>query len=166
MRTASPIFVDISSLLYDLELAHDLATLVANKEDYPNYRFGRFFWYRNGRPIKDSHRIRALQISKQSPLLLEVVIPSLAALWILLQIFEKVSNWELNREKLELEVRKLRLEEQEMKGQSIEELSKQTWPEINIGEPKEIGGKIVKRLSKSKIVPIDMKIKPYKHGKD
>lgn len=162
---SEPYLLDISGLLYDLELAHDLATLTANKEDYPQYTFGRYFWYRNGRPVKDQHRIRALHIVKQSPLLLEVVIPSLGALWILLKIFEKVSNWELNREKLELEVRKLRREEQEKKDQRMEELSNQVWPEIHTGEPKEIEEKIVNRLSKSKIVPKDIKVKPYDSDK-
>jgi len=43
--------------------------------------------------------------------LLEVVIPSLGALWVLLQILEKVADRPLVREKLEREVTKLRRED-------------------------------------------------------
>lgn len=123
-----PYLLDISSMLYDLELTHDFSVIIANKEFYPNYHFNRYFWYRKGRPVLKQHRIRALRIVKESPLILEVVIPSLGAIWILLQIFEKISNWNLKKEKLRLEVNKLRREEETAKHEEIDVYSDQQWP--------------------------------------
>ena len=40
-----PFLLDISGLLYDLELAHDLAVIVANQDEYPEYQFNRYFWF-------------------------------------------------------------------------------------------------------------------------
>jgi len=105
-----PPLLDISSLFYDLELAHDFGALISDRE-YQNYNFDRFFWYRNGRPVPQWNRIKTARISKASPLILEVVVPSLGALWILIQIIEKVADRPLLREKLEREVAKLRADE-------------------------------------------------------
>lgn len=100
---------DISSLLYDLELIHDLMIL-AFVEDYCGYRFTNVFYFRKGRPVKPSHRIRVGKIIKESPLTIELAVASIAAFWVLIQAFEKMVNLPLNREKLRLEVKNLGLE--------------------------------------------------------
>lgn len=105
-----PLLQDVSTLLYDLTLAHDFGALLTSYER-PDYFFSTTFWFRNGRPVPRADRIRAARVVKESPLLLEVVIPSLGALWILIQILEKVADRPLVREKLEREVAKLRREE-------------------------------------------------------
>jgi hypothetical protein len=105
-----PLLQDVSTLLYDLTLTHDFGALLTSYER-PYYSFGTTFWYRNGRPVPRAEKIRAARVVKESPLLLEVVIPSLGALWILLQILEKVADRPLVREKLEREVTKLRRED-------------------------------------------------------
>jgi hypothetical protein len=157
-----PYLLDISSMLYDLELTHDFAVIIANRNTYANYRFNRYFWYRKGRPVLKEHKIRALRIVKQSPLLLEVVIPSLGAIWILLQIFEKISNWDLNKEKLRLEVNKLRREEEaiEQKRQpQIDIYQNQDWPgSIEIGSH-EIERKLVGRLGEINIKPVEINLR-------
>jgi hypothetical protein len=109
-----PYLLDITNLLFDIELAHDFSALLL-EDAYGSYEFTRFFWYRKGKRINDRHRIRAMRIVKESPLLLEIVIPSLGALWGLIQIIEKVSNWELSRKKLELEVDKLNREKEQFR---------------------------------------------------
>lgn len=105
-----PLLQDVSTLFYDLQLAHDFGALLTSHER-PNYSFGSTFWFRNGRPVPRAEKIRAARIVKESPLLLEVVVPALGALWILVQILEKVSDRPLVREKLERELFKLRRED-------------------------------------------------------
>ena len=165
-----PYLLDVSSMLYDLGLAHDLSVLLSQPE-YESYRFTRYFWFRNNRPIKRSHRIRTVRISKQSPLLLEVVIPMLGAILILIQIFEKVSNWKLNREKLELEVKKLRAEEQARKDQMIERYAEQLDAYLDERDAQKIGERIIQRFEKNPILLTDLHIKtressPKEHSED
>lgn len=104
-----PFFLSVSSLFADLGLAHDLGVLVSHPE-YDRYRFGPRFWMRNGRPLEPAHRLRTFAIAKGSPLVLELVISAVGGVWALTQIIDKVANWKLNRQKLELEVAKLRQE--------------------------------------------------------
>ena len=104
-----PFFLSVSSLFYDLELAHDLGVLVTYMA-YDSYKFGQDFWTRNGRPLEAAQRLRTFEIVKQSPLVLELVITAVGGVWALTQIIDKVVNWKLNRNKLELEVAKLRKE--------------------------------------------------------
>jgi len=112
-----PDLLEVSSLFYDLNLAYDFAVLTRYQKYYKGYSFDRFFWFRNGRPIKSEHKLRAFTIKKQSPLILEVVVPLIGCAWVLLQIFQKVQRWPLEKEKLELEVSKLRREEQKHRDQ-------------------------------------------------
>jgi len=103
-----PYLSDVSSLIYDLELLHDFS-LILSTEEYSDYRFYRF-WYRNGRPIKEHHKVRVSRIIKESPFTIELVIAGIGALWLLLQVMEKIRNLRLNREKLRQEIEKLKVE--------------------------------------------------------
>ena len=98
-----PSFLSVSSLFTDLLLAHDLAVLLSYPE-YRAYKFGPRFWLRKGRPIAPVHQLRTLSIVKQSPLDLGLVIAAIGAIWALVQIVDKVVHWELNRQKLELDL--------------------------------------------------------------
>lgn len=108
-----PYLLDISSLLYDFELLHDYSLLIYAQQ-YKEYQFTQYFWYRNGRPLRSEHKIRALKITKESPLTIELVLSGIVVLsgafWIIVQAIEKISNWKLNREKLKLEIEKLKRE--------------------------------------------------------
>lgn len=108
-----PFLLDISSLLYDFELLHDLS-LILCAEEYIDYKFSRFFWFRNRRPIRKQHRLRASRITKESPLTVELILAGITvvsgALWALLQAIEKIRNWSLSREKLQREIEKLKSE--------------------------------------------------------
>lgn len=113
MDDKKPYLLDISSLFYDFELLHDFC-LIAYSDEYKYYKFNNYFWYRKGRPIKEEHRIKTLKIEKESPLTVEVIIGAIVglsgALWALVQAIERISNWKFNREKLKLEVEKLKKE--------------------------------------------------------
>ena len=104
-----PFLIDISSLLYDFELLHDFSLLVY-MEEYREYKFTQYFWYRKGRPLKNEHKIRAVRIIKESPLIIELIFGGIAAFWVLVQAIEKISSWKLNMQKLKLEVEKLKRE--------------------------------------------------------
>jgi hypothetical protein len=107
-----PYLLDISSLLYDFELMHDYSLLISS--EYPEYRFSQRFYYRNGRPIKQHHRLRAVKLIKESPLTVELIIAGVAvssgALWTIIQIIDKITNWKLDRKKKRLEIEKLEME--------------------------------------------------------
>lgn len=108
--------LDLSSFLYDLTLLHDIVVLISLPE-YQDYKFPPSFWFRNGRPIKSEHELYLNKINHNSPLGLEVIIPSIGVgsvtiLWMLLQALEKIQNWKLNQKKLGLEVQKLQNEVQ------------------------------------------------------
>ncbi|MDK2782044.1 MAG: hypothetical protein PWR13_1072 [Archaeoglobi archaeon] len=111
-----PYLIDISSLLYDLELLHDFSLLIY-MDEYREYKFTQYFWYRKGRPLKSKHKIRAIRIIKESPLTIELIFGGIAAFWGLVQAIERIMNWRLNRQKLKLEVEKL---ERELKMVNIE----------------------------------------------
>ena len=108
-----PYFLDVTSLFYDFELLHDFSLLLY-AEDYHNYQFSQRFWLRHGRPLKIQHRLRAFKIIKESPLTVELLLSSVAvstgALWVIIQAIEKIGNWKLNREKLQLEIERLKRE--------------------------------------------------------
>jgi hypothetical protein len=112
-----PYLLDITSLLYDFELLHDFS-LILWADDYSDYKFSRFFLYRNKRPIKANHKIRAVKIIKESPLIIVIEIAEILALTgalsTMLLLIEKIRNWRLNREKLMYEVKKLKLETEKL----------------------------------------------------
>jgi hypothetical protein len=113
--TKRPHLLDITSLLYDFELSHDFSLLLT-AEEYSDYRFSRYFWFRKGRRLRSNHMLRAVRIEKLSPLTIELLIASVAvtsgAIWTLAQLIEKVANWRLNRRKLRLEIQKLERDEE------------------------------------------------------
>lgn len=110
-----PHLLEISSLLYDFELLHDFS-LILCAEEYSKYTFSRYFWFRNGRPIKHSQKLRLAKIVKESPLTIELILAAVTAFsgafWIFVQALEKIGNWKLNRTKLKQEIERLKLDNQ------------------------------------------------------
>lgn len=115
-----PLLLSLSSLLYDLELVHDLSVMLTYDEYAHNTLATPFFFYRKGRPLLPEHMARVARITKQSPLALEIIVAAVGGLWILVQTLEKVSNWSFDRQKLRLEVEKLRIEN-ELKRLELDE---------------------------------------------
>ena len=111
--SAEPTLLDVSSFLYDFNLGYELARLATDPQ-YEGFGFSHFALYRKGRPLKSEDRLRVVKLSHQSPIELSTIISGatmgVAAIWGVVQIVEKVSNWRLNREKLKEEINKLRRE--------------------------------------------------------
>ncbi len=151
--------LDVTSLLYDLELMHDFSVLLSFKE-YSDFQFSRFFWYRSGRPLGLEHRLRAFRIVKESPLTLEVIVGAIGGLWILIQMFEKIGNWRLNRKKMRLEVKKLRYEAniKEMEEKSAH-LELET--ALQRREASEMLFQLIKRLESNPMQMVDMDIEIF-----
>lgn len=161
LEESYPDLLDVSSLLYDLELSHDYGVVLSEKE-YQHYKFSRYFWYRNGRPIEGYHRVKAARIIKKSPLELTVVIASVGALWVLVQIIEKVANWPLNRKKLKLEVEKLALEIAEKKEVNLHRIIALAQEQRESREgARSVEGKLVQRLGESRLKLAEIEIGPF-----
>jgi hypothetical protein len=155
-----PLLLSLSSLLYDLELSHDLATIVSYR-DYDSTKLATpFFYYRTGRALRPEHMVRASRITKQSPLTLELVVAAVGGLWVLLQMFEKVSNWTLNRDKLKLEIEKLR-RENAIKRLELDEKYEER---MQRREANQIEQQLIARLQKSEfnLVDLDVRLKDTK----
>jgi hypothetical protein len=150
-------FSDVTSLFYDLELLYDFS-LVLFVEDYHNLRFSHYFLFRK-RGIKDEHKLRVKRIIKESPLAIELALSSVAittgAIWVFIQAFEKISNYKLNREKLELEVEKLR-EEKNLNIQMAKITEIELENKLETKEALRIYKILLKRFEKNPIKPKDM----------
>lgn len=158
LEESYPNLLDISSLLYDLELSHDYGVLLSEKQ-YWDYQFSRYFWYRNGRPIESYYRVKAAKITKASPLELALVVASVGALWAMLQIIEKVANWPRNRKKLKLETEKLELEVGEKRAAELHRAIMVMQERRNSMEGAAIvEGKLVQRLAESKLALLDIEV--------
>jgi len=152
-----PFLLDISSLLYDFELLHDFAVILAYKEYFDYSLSQRFFWLRKGRPIKTEHRLKSSKIIKKSPLIIELVIGAVGAIWILIQAMDKVSSWKLNRKKLRLEIEKIELEIKKLKNG--EEISRITLEyEIQRREAFKTLNALVQRLNTNPIKLVDISV--------
>ena len=116
--------LDLSSLLYDINLLYD-AIVLSLFPKYEDYKFSEYFWYRRGRPIEQNHRLMLKRIRSDSPIELVTVITAAAAsvgvLWALLQAIEKIQNWNLNHQKLELEVDNL-IRERQKRNAELEKI--------------------------------------------
>ena len=152
-----PFFASVSSLFVDLGMAHDLGVLLTHPE-YEYYNFGPRFWMRGGRPIEPADRLRTLSISKSSPLVLEIVISAVGGLWGLTQIIDKVANWKLNRQKLELEIVKLR-QENTLRHFDILERRLRFEDAARARMAERISGTLVSRLEKSELVLRDLDLR-------
>jgi hypothetical protein len=80
------VFVDeLSGWLYDSVLLHD--AFVLTRPDY-DYTFNQYFYRRNGRPVRNEHRLRARRVRYESPFLVETVVSVGVALGGLLKTYE------------------------------------------------------------------------------
>jgi hypothetical protein len=108
-----PALQEVSNFIYDLNLVYEIAR-VATDPQYERHKFNRFIWNRNGRRIKETDRLYVTSLRLGSPFLLETILLAAAgavpAIWGIVQIGERIADWKPNREKVRLEVEKLRRE--------------------------------------------------------
>jgi len=122
----SPLALEnLSAFLYDLVLFHDRLFLLLSTDYKGKIPSGLAFFRRKGRPIKKSDRLQISLITKESPLLIELIItsilvgvPTFALTFI--KILEKLSDWNddraikrIDRLTKEIELRRLIREETE-----------------------------------------------------
>lgn len=152
-----PYLQDVTDLLYNFEKLHDLSVVIA-EEEYGSFRFSHNFLFRKGSPIKPKHKLKAVRIVKESPLIIEVAVASITGLGALIFMIEKIGNWDLTKEKLELEVRKLRREEEREKRAAIEVHSRTLEQLFHERGASKIFEDLSTRLSESPIVLQDIEI--------
>jgi hypothetical protein len=108
-----PTLVDVTNFLYDFNILYEIARLTTDPT-YSDFRFSRFVFYRKGRPLNSSDRLRVQSISLGSPLVIVAVLAAVpaavGAVWGLVQIADKLTTAPLNRRKLKAEVEKLERE--------------------------------------------------------
>jgi hypothetical protein len=115
---ATPHVAEIALFLYDFTSLYEIVRLAVDPH-YRTYKFSRFSLYRNGRPLDERDRLELGSIRMRSPLEVVATIAvaggaaasAATAIWVVVQTLEKIYNLRLKREKLELEVQKLRREE-------------------------------------------------------
>jgi hypothetical protein len=66
---------ELASIIYDLELLHDLAVVLSHPS-YKDYFLTRFFTYRNERRVRTEHQLMVLSARIESPLDILVSLPS------------------------------------------------------------------------------------------
>jgi hypothetical protein len=111
----APDISDVGLFLYDLDSLYEIVRLAFDPA-YKAYRFTRFSLYRNGRPLEPRDKMIVHRLRLASPLEVTATIAAgaaaaasvAAALWAFIQTVEKIYNIRLQREKLELEVERLR----------------------------------------------------------
>ncbi len=122
----SPLALEnLSAFLYDLVLIHDRLFLLLSPDYKGKIPSGLAFYRRNRRPIGKSDRLQISLITKESPLLIEVIItavlvgiPTFALTFI--KILEKIRDWnddkaikKIDRLTKEIELHRLIQEETE-----------------------------------------------------
>jgi len=110
-----PTLTEVSDFIYDLNLLYEYSRLLADPAyDFFEFRKGPYVFNRTARPIRREDKLLLESLSKKSPLELIVLVAGVpgaaGALWVMVQIFEKVYNFRLNRRKLQAEVKRLEME--------------------------------------------------------
>lgn len=150
--------LQLSSFLYDFTLLHDCIVL-ATLAEYKEYLFSQDFLFRGGRPLNPQHTLYLRRISYGSPLELVTAITVAAAVagipLLLVQAFEKIHNWKLNRVKLELEVRNQRLATEKLQTNLVRaEVDLET--ALRKREAMETFNRVLKRIEASDLKVIDV----------
>ena len=108
-----PLLLDITSFLYDFNLLYEFMRIKMD-DRYSGYTLSFHSWNRKNRPLRDADRLRVVHLRHESPIALVTVAiatpGAVAAVLGVLTIAEKLRNWSLNRELLELQRDKLRKE--------------------------------------------------------
>ncbi|HEX8266376.1 MAG TPA: hypothetical protein VF596_13310 [Pyrinomonadaceae bacterium] len=105
---------EVGLFLYDLAILYELVRLVVDPK-YKDFKFSRFALYRNRRRLKPKDRLYVQKIKQESPLEVAILIgtttvSALSAVWVFVQLTEKIYNFRLNREKLEVDLEKASLD--------------------------------------------------------
>ena len=186
-----PSLSDLSALLYDYELLHDYLVL-STMEEYSEYTFPRYFWYRSRGPLAKEERMQIRTVHYGSPLIWVPILVSWVAVKIvqpLVQISGEIADWPSDRRKAKAEAAIAQLTEiekisdieyKQMRNKQLKLLIEQeeyktemTRMELEeLQEQRELGKevtlrRITQRLSKNPYQLEDITIQPeVEEGKD
>jgi hypothetical protein len=108
-----PTLIDVSSFLYDWNLLYEFSRIVVDPR-YADFKFSRFSVDRGAKRIRPEDRLEVQRLRVESPIELITIVAAVSAvattLWVMTQTVEKIANFRLNREHLELQRDKLRKE--------------------------------------------------------
>jgi hypothetical protein len=108
-----PALINISSYLYDINLLYEFSRLVVDPI-YQGYKFSRFSGYRNAKRLLPDDRLELESLRIESPIAMIAIVVALpaaaGALWAFTQAFEKIANFNINRDILKLQRENLRKE--------------------------------------------------------
>lgn len=124
-RVAEPPIVALTEVLYGLESANDLGTSLLHRRRPLKKRKLKQTWLERGRPkLPGRDRLRIDNVQLSSPLALTLIVSSLGAVWLLIQIVDKVRSWRQASAKTKLEIQKLEEEIRKLKLENSEQASK------------------------------------------
>ena len=109
--------LEMTSFLYDFNLLYEVSRLAVDPK-YEAFHFSPAAYYRQGRPLRTSDRLRVRRVVYGSPLEVVAVVEAVGvaavavatAVWLVVQAVEKIANFRLNRKKLKEELAKLESE--------------------------------------------------------
>src|SRR5947199_6964065 len=89
-----------ASFLYDFNLAYELCRLITD-HTYRRFRFTHYVLFRDGRPLRETDRLRVVRLEQASPMKLEtkvaIVSGTLLAIAAAVEIATKVADWPYDR---------------------------------------------------------------------
>jgi hypothetical protein len=114
-QTDPPNVSEVGLFVFDFDSLYELARLSVDPK-YADFNFTRFALYRNARRVDSRDKMYVDLLKLASPLEMASAIAVYAGaaasisatLWVLVQAFERIYNLKLNREKLQLEIQKLK----------------------------------------------------------
>lgn len=97
---------EFREILDSIEIINKLSLDIVEKGNFSSNKVDNYLEIK----FPEENQAKILKISKTSPLVIEIVFSSIAAVWVLIQIAEKIANWKLERKLLEAQVEKLDFE--------------------------------------------------------
>lgn len=134
----------LSSFLYNFNLLYDFLAL-STISDYKEYKFPPKFYYSNGRPIKEEHKLLVSRISRNSPLELDTIVNVAELAILMIDALQYIGETKFAKDKLE-ELKRYVFNTKKEEPINIKDLRSK---DLN---------KILKRLEKSNLIK-DISIK-------
>ncbi|MBE0411408.1 MAG: hypothetical protein IBX69_16925 [Anaerolineales bacterium] len=106
---------EVGLFVFDFDSLYEMVRLTVDPK-YASFNFSRFALYRNAKRLSNEDKLYVQLLRLASPMEMASTIAVysgaaasiVATLWILVQALERIYNLKLNREKLQLEIQKLK----------------------------------------------------------
>ncbi|WPB85519.1 hypothetical protein [Sediminicoccus rosea] len=144
--------LDLSSFIYDINRLYVMSVNSPGYEDARKFvNFGR-----NSFKVQKSNQLTIKRIRFESPGLIEVIAAvsvGAGGLWAFIQALERIASWPMNREKLRLEIEKLKRD-----VGTPPQTPQQTRVEPYLEQPQVRSA--VRQLEANPIKPLDIQLRP------